>query len=738
MAGIFQVNYDSDGAWNINGFWYSKYYLKDIFPRELWYNFNRLAILAYITEEEYNLILTNFPDYVSPSQVVGYIEANNPETVLNFIGPQLPPPSVVNFAKTQSPFVNNAPYYFIPEQGGRIHKLVYITTEARDFLIEQDIYGIGLATTAYFGPYGIPIYDSGSGASCSAASAAAASVSGSPCGPGSVGIGCFGGPSFDGFSSNEYQIPIFSESGIYDGSLSAQGNMLAMQLGEGEYQYNSSTGAVKPYHSGYFKEYLKDPRGDIFGANTLMPALTGVMPDKFTDMPGNAIYYTDLALYRISGGNQFDQFYFVNAFTSAVGWVLTVNNYLAALKKAEDTNLAYYGADSFQVLTTQGFNKYQVGNALVTAFRNIGLMASVLTSGYFGTANAVADVMLENGLGYINNLSLNLYTAGVNFDDIGNSLYTDIITQELRQITNPADIETIQEVLGSTIPNMFNPLDYTRIDRASGLPNDSEFATFAEVGLDFFKRAPNLILQTGQEIADLINNVQSNVTANVESLTGNTLINQETIDSLRNFLPIGANNEPITMLNVIGMASGYQSELMREVNDGIAQLYATQYGTQIRDTFTEISRLSARLPLTTAEQTRDIASWDRLLEQKKDEYYTLVNTIVADTTGNIPAIVNQINDNYDKFTTNLYYEIKNYEKSNINVTSYGDTISVLTFVQSIPGYSADTANIATDYMLYGLTQDTLEGEVARTVLDTGKNDLFFRESGVTIVGTLGA
>jgi hypothetical protein len=474
-----------------------------------------------------------------------------------------------------------------------------------------------------------------------------------------------------------------------------------------------------------------------------MPALTGVMPEKYTDVPGNAVYYTDLQMYRMSGSNQWDQFYFINTFGQIVGWVLQCNNYLEALKKAEDTNLAYYGADSFQILTTQGFSKYQTGTALVRAFRNLGTMASLITAKnsvgqpYFGTANAVAEVLVDNGLGYINNLSTNLYAAGVNFDDIGNSLYTEFITDQLRQITNAADLETIQEVLGSSIPSIANPLDYTRIDRASGLPNDSEFVDFQAVGQDFVNRAPNLTLTNGTDIANLIDKIQSGVTQSVEDLAGtNTLLTQAQIDSLRSFLPFGANNEPITMLNVIGMSSGYQNVIMSEVNEGIAQLFATSYGPQIRDTFTEISRLSARLPLTTAEFSQSAATWDTQLENKKDEYYTLIDTIMADTTGNIPAIVEQINSNWDKFTSNLYYEFKNYNKANITAGNFGDNQTVFSFVQSMPGYAADQANIATDYMLYGLTQDNIGGEVARTVLDTGKNDNFLQQAGVTINSTL--
>jgi len=815
MAGIFNINLARDGAYNVNGNYYSREKLIYPTPRKLWYNYNALAILAYITEAEYDLIVANFPGYVYPPQQVGYSrienfnnfqKADQPQpnidteqgeiTVLqqqtdyllnrqnqgiDFIGPILPNPPL--FRRTQDPEVSGAPYYYIDKNpGSPVHKLVYITYEAQQFLIQTDYYNINLATLNYYGPFGIPMYyddgtDGVNGPPGSGITGSSPSVSGESCPPGSFSVnggycapGVFdssgqvvtdgqgnpvtvggGGFSFAGGASGYDAgqrltgFSVFSGSGVYDGSLSAQGNMVAMQLNEGKYQTEVQGRylVAKPYHQGYFKTYYRDPAADIFGANTQMPALTGVMPEKYSDVPGNAVYYTDLQLYRMSGSNQWDQFYFINTFGQIVGWVLQCNNYLEALKKAEDTNLAYYGADSFQVLTTQGFSRYQTGTALVQAFRNLGTMASLITAKnsvgqpYFGTANAVAEVLIDNGLGYINNLSTNIYAAGVNFDDIGNTLYTDFITDQLRQITNAADLQTIQEVLQSNIPNIANPLDYTRIDRASGLPNDSEFTDFQAVGQDFVNRAPNLTLTNGIDIANLIDKIQSGVTQSVEDLAGtDTLLTQAQIDSLRSFLPFGANNEPITMLNVIGMSSGYQNVIMSEVNDGIAQLFATSYGPQIRDTFTEISRLSARLPLTTAEFSQSAATWDTQLENKKNDYYTLINTIMADTTGNIPAIVDQINSNWDKFTSNLYYEFKNYAKANITAGNFGDNQTVFSFVQSIPGYAADQSNIATDYMLYGLTQDNTGGEVARTVLDTGKNDDFLQQAGVTINSTL--
>ena len=177
---LFNVNIESDGAWDIDGAWYGSAVLTELFPRYVWYDFNRLAELAYITEEEYDLILTNFPDYIRPYQTIGYFSTETrPSQLLNFIGPLMPAQPGQRFGNTQHTPVDNVPVYYIIAQGQPVHKLVYISVEAREFLKEQDIYGVGLATTRFAGPGDIPIYGGGDS-----------------CGPGGVGdTGCDpGGP----------------------------------------------------------------------------------------------------------------------------------------------------------------------------------------------------------------------------------------------------------------------------------------------------------------------------------------------------------------------------------------------------------------------------------------------------------------------------------------------------------------------------------------------------------------
>ena len=743
---VFNINFPNDGTYfkeyESIGLWYSNQRIYGPVPRVWLFDANGIAFLSYVTEAEWNSVVSHFAGYPDYSLKSGPAE-------IDFFGP----PVRINSSVPKGQ-VALAPIYFRTNTID-LHKVVYLTQKQIDYIKEQNP---AVATSNAKGPYKIPMFwdypgdtptTTGpiSGAAWNGTSVVTSpdsgvwkDAAGNPIRTGNPPGGTGGGDS-SGYKPNNRYYPVYfgPNSGVYTGSLSAQGNMVAMQLNPGQPNLvgdGTDNAFVKPYHSGYFKEYWRNPETTTFGANTPMPALTGVMPDTYPDMPGNAVYYTDLQMYRLSGSNQWDNNYFLNSFNQALTWTLISNNYLVALKTAQNTNLAYYGADSYQALTTQGFSKYQTGQALLLAFRNIGKVASSITSGYFGTANAVAQVLIDYGLGYINNLAVTLYSGGVNFDDIGNEVYTPFITEQLRQITNATDLQTIQEVLESNVPNIANPLDYTRIDRSAGIPNDSEFASFAAVGQDFYNRAPNLTLKTGSEIADLIDSIQSNVTANVETIANTSLIDQNIIDTVRAYLPVSRDNQPISVLNVVGMASGYLLEDMQKVNEGIAALYATDYGPQIRSTLTNISRYDAQVPLTTSEQGQSDGWWNTQLENEKNSYYALIDTIVADTSGNIPAIVNQINTHYDNFTSNLYYEYTNYGRANITTSNFNDVTSTLSFIQSLPSYGADPDNIGTDLLLYGITQSNQGGETARTILDQGKYDFFLTNVGVTITGII--
>jgi hypothetical protein len=220
------------------------------------------------------------------------------------------------------------------------------------------------------------------------------------------------------------------------------------------------------------------------------------------------------------------------------------------------------------------------------------------------------------------------------------------------------------------------------------------------------------------------------------------------------------------MLNIIGTPAGYYTEQIAEVNDGISRLYASKYGTQLRDTLTNISRYKARVALSQAEldaaakytpvppkqtittrvETDQGVSyittpidgtggpdwWQVNLQNEITNYNNLLAQIVNDSTGDIQDIVSQINDNYDQACTYLYYEIKNFNRANFTTTDFGDNNTLLGFVNGLPALGVDPQNVGTDYMLYAMTTDTVAGEAARSVLGQSKNSDSLNGNGVSI------
>lgn len=539
------------------------------------------------------------------------------------------------------------------------------------------------------------------------------------------------------------------DSGVYSGSLSAQGNMVATQLNPGDFMSEPigiDNVIFLPYHVGYFRTYWENPKLTTFGCDTSIPAITGVVPSvyannapAFGDMQGSLVYYIDLAMARLTGSNSFNLPHFINSLNQTIGWVSVSNSYLAALKNAEQHNLAYYGAASYRDLITLGFDKYQTP-AIVAAIKNQGKMVTAIPDGNFGTPNAVAKILLANGLGGVGNLYAKMAQANVNFDDIGNTTYTPVITEILRSITDQADLKTIQEVIGSSVPNLLSPLGYCSIENSSGLVNNSTFPDMAALGRDIYTKAPNLILTTGAQLATLIENIQSEVTANVEALSSTTgALSQTVINQLRDKLPIAPGNNPVSVLNVLGMASGYLMDYMNEVNIGLARLYATSYGPQIRSILEEISRVNAQVPLTLAELQgagSDPNYWTNQQSQNIAQYRTLLATIVNDTTGDIPVIVKQINDNYFRVCENLHAEYVNYNRAKMTMGEYSDTSLLLAFATSIPSLGEDLQNLGTDLLLYGMSQPNPAGDAVRALLGQSKNAALFNFSGIRISGIL--
>jgi hypothetical protein len=562
-------------------------------------------------------------------------------------------------------------------------------------------------------------------------------------------------------------------SGVYSGSLSSQGNMVAMQLNNGSLNYvvvatDPATGeatnvVIRPYLTGYFRQYTKDPRQCIFGANSAIPAITGVMPTKYSATPGNLLYYMDIQMTRLTGSNTFNSKYFINAFNQALGWVVTSNGYISSLNNAQNTNLAYHGAHDTAQLITTGFDVLAKSNAVKLALKNQGTMVQSIVNGNFGTPNAVAQTLIEAGLGTINNLSTTLLQNGVTLQNIASNNYTAVISETLANITSTSDLDTIQYVINSSIPNIASALDYVSIEKSSGIANDSTYTSMANIGTVLYKRGPISTFTTGTQIYNFLSNLQYTVPPSVDNIaTQTSMLRPDIIDSLRSYLPISANNQPISIVNVVGMASGYLTDYIQLVNEGLAALAATDYGSQISTTLSTISRYDAKIPADSAEAAAansytpvppGVYSTDEegntftiqapgpdyyqvKSEQYQTEYYNILANIVADPDNGIRSIVKQINDNYDIVCSQTSLEYQNWMKANLQISDYGDNSIFFSFVSSLPGFGADRENLGTDLTLYGMVQNNDAGDLAKVILEQAKNAVILSNVNVRVLGVL--
>jgi hypothetical protein len=529
--------------------------------------------------------------------------------------------------------------------------------------------------------------------------------------------------------------------GLFRGSLSAHGNLIAMTTNEGTPNFVNTNGVVtqKPYLSGFLREYWRNPVTMTLGANSPIPAITTVIPSKFSPFSGNLLYFIDLQLTRICGNNFFDNFSFINVFNQVLNWVVTSNNYLAALKNSEQNNLEYYGSTTYQEFLSQGFSKYKQSSALKLSLNNLGKIVTEINSGHFGTSNSIANIMLKSGLGNIGNLTAKLNAENINLNNIYNSAYTAQISFILLTITNSNDLTTIQQVLKTNVKNFKSPLDYISIEKTSGIPNDSAFQSLYEFGVDIKQRTPFLSVQTGQELVAAIDSVLDNTTINVEILASEgKLLPKQIIDQMREFLPINTDNKPVSMLNVIGMASGYLTADMNTVNEMLLKIEQSSYGSQIHSALDAIGETwKSYIASRRAQQTRRVATTyftKNDYDVKVQEYNTLLETVVADPA--LKDCVTTLNEAYDRICQATYIEVTNFDKANFSSEVYRENTQIYNFVNSMQSYATDSQNIGTDTILFGMAQPNIAGDTVKSILNQYKNSQELSEIGVKITGSV--
>ena len=671
----------SQGTYD-DGAWLSDEIIENV-PRRVRADDGTVAILAYITKAELDLLISyggqvkNFARQITQWEV-------------DYYGP----PSELYPDSDEA--VQEAPLYFITEEDEPVGKLVFITYDQVRVLKESDLHGADLKNNVHQGVDQIPAFHR---------ARPRPKETPKPITPAWV-------------PSDDY-IKRTTGTGIYAGSLSALGNLVAMALNDANPKYrvleqpqsfssgrwapprsnwgvkgltlgpvygSGSTISKKqldalppnlqppvkqiPYNTGFLREYWYDQRKTIFGNDSAIPALTGVIPRGLKDSQGNVVlnftgnifFYIDLQIQRLLGDGKFNLDRFLSVFRQAQSWAETSNRYLASLKNCEKP-LRDFKADTMEEYSTQKWNKYKQGKALTQAFRNLGKLGALVADGElyngvwrgFGTAGWIAKGLILNQLADIrtrDNVTIAdaLLTEEITVAEVYDPDNDAKIKQILESVTANNNLKLIQEVLETKVPNFNSLLQFLEIEKVSGIANDSFFKSFEEVGKDIFENHSTITVESGPALADLITNINlSPDAAQLEKIRGpnGAALDPNIAAQLRRFLPVSPDGGPVSILQIIGMSSGYLQDTLDEINVLIDKIYKGKYGIQIRDTLTEISRLKAEFPLT-PEEAKAAKSWiPTPTEQSTTQDFDAVEEqeveLILSSVGNVVVNVNKQN-----------------------------------------------------------------------------------------------
>ena len=269
---------------------------------------------------------------------------------------------------------------------------------------------------------------------------------------------------------------------------------------------------------------------------------------------------------------------------------------------------------------------------------------------------------------------------------------------------------------------------------------------YKEMIKDIYNKIPNLNVETGQQLVDSINNVLSDNYTTLNNLQSeNSLLPKEIIYYNKNKLPESPTGGRVNLLNVIGCASGYLIEELNKVNQAIDQLNKTPYGKQIHAALENVT-----LAFNEYRQNYFLLSEDGVntnwpnqlpvvLQKYKinfdsavNVYYNLLSQITSDPTTR--TLAQQINGNWDRLCENISYEVRNFNKANLNIAPFDDNTAIYSFISTINSYSNDSQGLGIDYLLYGLAQPNESGDLVKAILNQFKNNNNLAQTGVNVNG----
>ena len=476
---------------------------------------------------------------------------------------------------------------------------------------------------------------------------------------------------------------------------------------------------------------------------SIAPGLSGVIPNDARSMLGSGQLTDAISSHASSIMGNGDLGGFAQNF-SAVSGVTSVNSSFMSAIAGGAAGLGNSSGGLMSVATS-GLSSMGSLPSLSGDLGALGKFGDLANTGSSGlmSPGGIAGQMLNNGLGGVGNLGSNLSNLGISGPTALNSFSNQAPIQGVLNNISGTNLDTMQNLMGSSVPNLSNLGQLTDITKS--LPNS--YGSLPEGVTDFngFSKQLNTVgnfrnVGTLGNLGDMMANVEEPTNFKYINAPGSLVTPLDVTfmsDTLTGGFPGSGPYGSLTTKDMIGTAAGYvHDETLPKATLGINQLQDLGRSQRLTELYGHItSTVQGQYGIENEIHVPSVGMFtDRssavigITQQVENEMYGIMTS--PDTR--VLEAATMVDDNFRASSNQVMIEKKRLMANGIDLNEFSpmSTSSILSFAQELPQYGVSQYD-AGEYIERCAT-DNRYGEAVRLSMIEGRNQQVFANYGLDL------
>jgi len=476
---------------------------------------------------------------------------------------------------------------------------------------------------------------------------------------------------------------------------------------------------------------------------SIAPGLSGVIPSDAHSMLGTG-QLTDAIQNHASQimGNG-DLSGFAQNFGSVSGVASTGSSFMSAITGGA-SGLGN-SAGGIMALSTSGLSNLGNVPSLSGDLGSLGKFGDLANTGTSGlmSPGSIAGQLLNNGLGSVGNLGSNLSNLGISGPAALGSFSNQGAIQGLLNNVTGTNLSTMQNLMGSSVPNLSNLGQLTDITKA--LPNS--YGSLPQGVTDFggFSNQLNSIgnfrnVGTLGNLGGMMSNVEAPQDFKYISEPGSLVTPLDVNimnDTLTGGFPGSGPNGSLTVKDMIGTAAGYvHDETLPAAAKGINQLQDLGRTQRLTELYGHIT--------STAQGQYDTGNEIHvpsvgIFPDKSSAVIGItqhvegeMSSIMSSDDYRVREAATTVDDNFRASANQVMIEKKRLQANGVDLTGFSpmDNGSILSFAQQLPEHGV--SQFDTGEYIERCATDNRYGEAVRLSMIEGRNQQVFANYGLDL------